>query len=585
MYIIDCTQHETEHITDYTVSCYSNESIDNIIWDFNKTANLSDAYSNWTILNNELHVEEHTAELLSKQYNNYNIMSFVFILADRPFNGDFTQNYIMFDSIFRTLHKDFTIEESNIFSPKFTNCKLLGVIEYSANKGWHFHILMITNERICRKKLLALNDDFNKIKIRYSFIGNNQENQFTFNTNVIVSAQIIKSPGSYFHYLRKDPKAIIANDMNLLKMFVNFERTHIFPQGTVPKFQKSKDVVTCNSKNPLVTLYMNMFSEGKLDFDSIMKDDRIQPFLATYNLRGIFENTFHNFKVNLNHVRNLTHIVNQFLNLNEYERCCCPILEFLEYQEIDKDVFMEQLFKWLNCSEKRNALWFYGPPDCGKSHLGRALWNCFALNKRITSDGIFSFAELDGAGCALWDEPFINAEMADQTKLILEGQSDVTITKKGKPAQKLNKRVPMIITSNNELSKYCSSDYDAFQVRTYRFNFYKQIVPSIFCQSDFHYCPFIDATNSEFNPFKNINLHKNKRRRTSEEGTFNCEGYHPILNNHAISFIVLTLVLYKTNFKLDKTIPNTDHIVLNDKLVQAKKLFCTCSRTLNIHPN
>lgn len=91
---------------------------------------------------------------------------------------------------------------------------------------------------------------------------------------------------------------------------------------------------------------------------------------------------------------------------------------------------------------------FYGPANCGKSHLARVLWKCFALNTRILSDGIFSFANLIGSGCALW------GELVDQTKLILEGEPDITITIKQKSSEKLGKRVPIIITSNSLLWKY-----------------------------------------------------------------------------------------------------------------------------------
>lgn len=580
--LIEVNEYENQHVDQYTVSNYNKENNDNISWDFVLDSDTADVYTNFSITNSELKLTSDEAQEYSKRWNNFNIYSFVFLLTDRPFYGTFTTNYLVYDKLFLRIKGLIYNEQlANINS----DTNMLAVLERSENKGWHLHLLLFLTTRTSKKNLLELQDVFSKFSVHYHFVGCNQLNQHTWDTNFIVSAQIIKSPGSYFHYLRKCPLAIFSNNIDLLKMFLNFNRTHIFPSTSVPKYQKAKTLPTLNTKNPVLTLLFNFFSEGILDFTSVMKDNRIQPFLTTPNLRSIFENAFLNYSANLNHIKNLIQIVNKFLNLEPHQRCACPILEYLQYQNIEKEHFLEKLFKWLNCSEKRNALWLFGPPDCGKSHLGRALWNCFILNKRINSDGIFSFSELDGAGCALWDEPFINAEMADQTKLVLEGQPDVMITKKGKAPFKLHKRVPMIITSNTELSKYCSSDFEAFQVRTYRFNCYNTINPLMFCNADFHYCPSIDAPDSEYNPFKNSGVRENKRRRTSEEGIFNCKGYHPVLNNHAISIIVLSLVLYRENFIIDKNIPLEDHCTLANKLTECEELFCTCTKTLTVHIN
>lgn len=158
-------------------------------------------------------------------------------------------------------------------------------------------------------------------------------------------------------------------------------------------------------------------------------------------------------------------------------------------------------FCLVSMSPKKNCLWYYGPADCGKSHLARLIWKCFALNTRIISDGIFSFANLLGSGCALWDEPFISPDLADQTKLVLEGEPDINITIKNRNSEKLDKRVPIIITSNSPLWKWCSAEKNPFEQRVFKFEFINPITPSYFCTENNHYCTSIDSTSSAHNPF------------------------------------------------------------------------------------
>lgn len=230
---------------------------------------------------------------------------------------------------------------------------------------------------------------------------------------------------------------------------------------------------------------------------------------------------------------------------------------------------------------------FIGLSDSGKTHCARLLWQCFPLHTRIMSDEIFSFANLQNSGCALWDEPFISPEQADQIKLVLEGEPDINITVKGKNSMKLNKRVPIILTTNNELHQYISKEKEPFANRSLRFQFNLPFNSNNLCKAKSHYCPYIDTACSSDNPFACDSESEDcERRREIENSAEHCKGYHAITLSHARSTIVLSLLLYKKHINIsNKNIPAEDHCKLAELLKLCKHKICHCSRTLELNTN
>lgn len=107
------------------------------------------------------------------------------------------------------------------------------------------------------------------------------------------------------------------------------------------------------TKDKLVILLYNLIEERKLDYSEVMQDVRIQTYLTKPNFKQIYHNVFQNYSSSLTHVKNLIIITNQYLALKEEERCCCPIIEFSEFQEIDVLEFMKAVFTWISCIRKK----------------------------------------------------------------------------------------------------------------------------------------------------------------------------------------------------------------------------------------
>lgn len=170
------------------------------------------------------------------------------------------------------------------------------------------------------------------------------------------------------------------------------------------------------------------------------------------------------------------------------------MLDWLSIQNIKDSEFGRALILWLFNVGKKNVMLFIGSPDAGKSYMARLIWQLFPIHTRIIQDGIFSFSNLVNSDCGLWDEPIITPELVDTIKLILEGEKDVNIAIKNKASQKLHKRVPLLITSNHELYRYCGSERDALDARCYKFYCNKFMTKTPACKNQvIHECSVLGA--------------------------------------------------------------------------------------------
>lgn len=565
------------------IKLYSKDFIDFTIYDFTfKPSN--DDCNTFDYEFPELVLSDNEAQILSSEFNNYNMLCIVVQVPKLSKYRDW-HTYIadIYDGIFKYFTRAHGLKET----------QHIAILEKSPNKMWHIHILVCCSQTILKKHCKNLEIE----KSGQRIIHNEEVPQMqpadaltqvdTILTHIddyrtVVTCQIIKSNASYFHYLRKNIYYIWSDSPKFLKMFCNFKRTHIFPDESVPKTQKGK-ITKVNCKDAVILLLYRLFDEGKLSWDDIITDIRIQPYLIMSNLKTIYTNCFSNFVNQLNHIKNLVIILKKFHALPKGQHCACAVLQALEWQSINIEDFMYKLFKWLNGAEKANALLFIGPPDCGKSYLANSIWKHFLLKTRIVPDGIFSFANLIGSGCALWDEPMIAADMADQTKLILEGEPNVAITIKNQKSQNLGKRVPIIITSNHELSRYCTKDKDAFDVRTYKFTFHQPYNNGKQCTSKTHFCPHLDTANRTNNPFTDDDDSDNQGESVEDQESKTCQGLHSVNDNQTLSLLVLALVLYRKSFNINNTSISLDdfkelaHLI---KEVDKLDLFCFHSRYL-----
>lgn len=424
-------------------------------------------------------------------------------------------------------------EHFNFFINEYS---MLGVVEFATLRGLHIHLLFIHNLKFTKDNMKDLETHLhnNILKVKLNFNGK------IVVPLPVIKSMFIKSNASYLNYLKKDIKAIIGNNDTVISTFLNFDRLHIFPQDSAPKRDKrSANGATIRSDKEVIIFFLRKMDEGCYEYQDILLDPTIQNYLHLQNLNSIYQNCYQHFVASHTHKKNVMDIISKFINYKENYGCFCPLLEWLVFQKINIKEFSLAVFNFLYKSQKKNTLVLKGVPDSGKSHIARTLWKLFPLHTRIAPDGIFTFANLINSGCGLWDEPYITPDTVETVKLILERCQDVQIAIKNKGSQKLGKEVPIIITTNHELHRYCSSDAEAINARCNHFYTNSAFPTAKICKSDSHYCYHLtdasNCTSEASTSFTNTILGKRKRKTTNREET--CSGYHRLGDEHFISFI------------------------------------------------
>lgn len=264
-------------------------------------------------------------------------------------------------------------------------------------------------------------------------------------------------------------------------------------------------------------------------------------------MKQVWSNCYEHYVASCSHLNNLCSIVQNYVNDRENLCCFYPLLEYLNIQNINVEDFASALFQCLfsDCEDndvliKKNALYFVGPSNSGKSHLSRLILDLFPITGRISQDGIFTFANAVDKSCVIWEKPTVSQEIADKAKLFLESAKNMEVTIKGQHPKKLGKRVPCIITTNNEIWKYCSSERVAFENRIYRFETFNEYPTHLLCQASEHYCYFLTGQSSGcFNSSfpRNTESNSSQRKRKASDSEETCTGHHVLRKQHIVAFV------------------------------------------------
>lgn len=530
-------------------------------------------YPDFDVLNEDMRVG------LSKRFNILFTVCFVITIQELSHGNEYGNEDSLFIKVIETAFNKAQLykKESNIF---------LGILEHASVRGRHIHVVMFNNRPWEQSDIDLISKKIDTAIMDTPIVFDGKKQTLT----PVISHQKIKSVASYINYLKKNPRSIISNDNSAICMFLGFDRTHIFPADSLPRKQKyihharhhhgdQHTVQKINSNDEVVLFMMAKMNKNITSYNEIMRDSNIQRWLHIPQLHAIYTNCYQQFVATCTHENNIKRILNDYLLNKDTERlgCFCPLLEWLETQNINRSTFNDAMGTWLKATTKENAFVFLGTPNSGKSHIARLIWQLFPLHTRIIQDGLFTFANLINSGCGLWEEPYIVTDYVDTTKLILEGCEDVQIAIKNKPSQALGKRVPIIITTNKPLSKYVSGESLAFDVRCKTIQCDKTYNPSLECQSHEHYCfniEAVDRTDSR-DPDASCSVPGKRKRKTSDCET-TCTGYHKLEYRHVKSYICWILFVEYISRQ-----PDTEFGKYLHKLVDERKFslssFCTLS--------
>lgn len=262
-----------------------------------------------------------------------------------------------------------------------------------------------------------------------------------------------------------------------------------FKDESIPRFLQVKPFKSeQQAKQSFVNYLISRFEDETTDLGDIEKDDNIRQYLGISNYQQIYKNCFKQYCA----ANTLPNMIRRYLSKAmtfSLNFCPCPIFDWMKFQEIDISMFCESFYSWFFQLTKRNTLLLQGAPNAGKTYFLSQIWRQFPIHTRLLQDGLFTFANLVNSDCALWEEPLIIPDNVDMCKLVLEGQSDIAVAIKNQNAQqRLNKRVPVLITTNKDISTYCSSDSGALNVHVFKYMCPNAVTSQDICKNAIHVC-------------------------------------------------------------------------------------------------
>lgn len=513
---------------------------------------------------------ENLATYLTKKYNNYHMGCWVVSIDPYSFKKlDTPEMELEYKTLFVEEIKKLILN-NKIFQVN----NILCVCQMAPHKGIHGHFCYFSSVVLDRDILKEITQLLNrKIVI--------VENLVRKSIHFISNFQIIKSTGAYFNYLQSKDKGTfytVCSSSEIAQLIINFDKNVVFPEGSNPKKMKvMPNGSYINSNNECVLWMFKKLHMGVSDYNELLRDDNSQNYLHITNFKTIWENCYSQFTATLTHETNLLWLFTQFNNLKENELCCCAVIDLLRRQNLDLRVFCTQLVDWVLAKEKRNALVFQGPHDTFKSTFARLLWSLFLNHKRIVNDSIFSFGNAPGAGCLLWEETHISPEMADMTKLLLEGEETVSVAIKNQPSKILGKRIPIIITNNHELGVYCRHEQDNFDARCFKINFNTKCNYHDLCFNKKHYCDRIDPASNTANTPGSSSFEEDLRLE-SDTSVEDCIRFHKLNKNQVLNFVIGALSFYDN---VDKIIFDKNTVTTTSKFLTIRdrfnKLVCKAS--------
>lgn len=514
----------------------------------------------------QYNIDDATITKLVKKYNSYTIYSCIISHNELSFDVDdfecfFNYSKCCFYYLFSKLSE---YNESN-------GClfKLLFITEYNHTRGYHNHVLLFnatSNITLAEVKRI-----FNSYMPGLQH--HTSENGFLPGLNMN-SMQKIKSSASYINYVKKGPLFLIASDLEVLQMYVHFDKNIIFNPNT---FARVNPMPLTNhhvrAKDECVTFMLECIRRGANSFDDILQHPMAMIFLQKPNLQTIYRNVFSFFIANRSIKDCYEEIFTEFLKMPVINRCFCPVVEMLKYQRVDIQTFIQQILTWIQCKTKQNALVFYGPTNTGKSVFAGLLHSLFRYSNRLTPDGIFTFANCINADCVLWEEPLITPDNVDTVKTVIEGNPKALVAIKGKDPVELKRKVPFIITTNHPLYMYCTNEQGPLNSRTTAVYFGKNMEDISYCDDNdgIHECGFLEgqlkslrsvpeATASTSQEYQRVESEAGsiKRLKINDENLVLSCDIHRLKRHHMLSFITYILIRCKENIDIPRDVITAD---------------------------
>lgn len=379
----------------------------------------------------------------------------------------------------------------------------MSTLEYSEQNGLHFHILYLKDTKWTASQQNKIHEIFNASQ-NTRFL--RQDITFKWSSKI----QNVKSIASFINYMRKNSIFFLCDSFETAITLAHFDRTMFFKEETIPNYLRPKLFKNeQEAKQNYIHFLLDKFEQGITELGDIEKDNTIRKFLGISNYNQMFKNIFKQFCTTNTLPTLLLRMINNISN-KYHSLCPCAIYDWLKYQDIDHIEFTDAFYNWLMQTNKKNTFILQGTLNAGKSHIAQTIWQSFTIHTRLLQDGLFTFANLINSDCALWEEPLITPDNVDMCKLALEGQKNMSVAIKNQSSQQLTNRVPILITTNKDISTYCSAERQALNVRSYKFICNAPIDNDILCKSLTHMYRRRHQRPKVFDPCQLLSVRKSR---------------------------------------------------------------------------
>nr|QUS52583.1 NS1 [Mute swan feces associated chapparvovirus 5] len=321
---------------------------------------------------------------------------------------------------------------------------------------FHVHAMLKTNQRSdsCARSMRTCWDHFQHSENITRRFGKEPQME-------LIKIQKCHRPSSMLKYIMKQPHWVASNHEKLLQLCYDLDCWNLNE-----KYKQSKEPPTeTSAMNPMVQdLISVIVSHSCKTFQDCLRADpnTMAKYLHRPGLPQILQNCFDYCKA----TGGGWHIS----LFNKYTPDPAPIHAVLLHQGLVPSAVDLILWQWINkLDPKRNCICLQGPSNTGKSAFIRGFKETVPWGEIVNSSSPFAFEALIDQQFGVWEEPLISPEQAEKTKQILEGMP-CSIPIKYK-APKILPRIPIIITTNHDLWRFCQPEEDAFRNRVFFFPF------------------------------------------------------------------------------------------------------------------
>lgn len=283
----------------------------------------------------------------------------------------------------------------------------------------------------------------------------------------VMKCQKCHRPSSMIPYMTKKPIWIMSNSERLLSTMDN---CIAYQKGS--RFIKENRTETDSMNAMTKEITQVILEHGCKTLEECMQ--RSPEIMQKYLHRGSFATVVNNCLLYVKATANIWNLA----QYKSYNPDPSNIHGIIITQGIDVDAFDLSFYKWITKAEiKKNTFVLWGPSNTGKSALISGLKGCLPWGEIVNSN-TFAFEALADATIGVWEEPLVSAELAEKAKQIFEGM-ECSIAVKYKKPLKL-KRVPIIITTNHAIWRFCTAEEEMFKNRMTIWKFNHSMTEPIF---------------------------------------------------------------------------------------------------------